>query len=234
MSAGSGASNLGYGKFFPLSNMSSTNANLYNIHDSSSFGSKVIPGTSPNNLGSLSGTKDNVAAAASKWPGPTIFKGGAKRIRRKIKNITKKYKKMSSKSKKRVLKNAIKKRYLSRSASRSASASASASLAGGDKMKKMLTRRIQNKYASRSASRSLAASASLAGGPRRNRSKRQRGGYAQFQNNMPLTNAYSTGGELSPSMSALANPVPFKVIAGGNCVDNYNHFAGKGFSSAGH
>ena len=65
------------------------------------------------------------------------------------------------------------------------------------------------------------------------RHKKQRGGYSQYQNNMPVNAGYSTGGNLSPSMSALANPVPFKAI-GGNCVDNYSRYTNMGFSSKGH
>jgi hypothetical protein len=69
----------------------------------------------------------------------------------------------------------------------------------------------------------------------RSRRHRQRGGYSQYQNNLPLTPNYSTGGLLSPSNSALANPVPYKVLsAGGNCSDNYNHYTGHGFASKGH
>jgi hypothetical protein len=48
--------------------------------------------------------------------------------------------------------------------------------------------------------------------------------------NVPNTPTYSTGGVLSAGSSALANPVPYKVI-GGNCVDNYNHFTGKGIQT---
>ena len=63
----------------------------------------------------------------------------------------------------------------------------------------------------------------------------QTGGYSQYQNNMPMTNTYSTGGVLSAGNLGLANPVPYKVLSNcTNCVDNYNHFLGKGFSSRGH
>jgi hypothetical protein len=61
------------------------------------------------------------------------------------------------------------------------------------------------------------------------------GGYSQFQNNLPYTNTYSTGGILSSSQSALANPVPYQVLSNcTNCQDNYNHYTGKGSPSAGH
>ena len=55
--------------------------------------------------------------------------------------------------------------------------------------------------------------------------KRQRGGYNQWMSNVAYTPSYSTGGNLSPNMSALANPAPYKLT--NNCVDNYNHFTGK-------
>jgi len=64
---------------------------------------------------------------------------------------------------------------------------------------------------------------------------RQRGGYSQYQNNLPMSSTYSTGGILSAANLGLANPVPYKVLSNDtNNVDNYNHFLGKGFSSRGH
>jgi len=57
--------------------------------------------------------------------------------------------------------------------------------------------------------------------------KRQRGGYSQWMSNVAYTPSYSTGGHLAPADNALANPVPYQVT--NNCVDNYNHFTGKGF-----
>jgi len=62
----------------------------------------------------------------------------------------------------------------------------------------------------------------------------QRGGYAQYQNNMPMTQTYSLGGPLSASSSALASPPPYQVLNNvGQCADNYNHFSGVGFPSRG-
>jgi hypothetical protein len=55
--------------------------------------------------------------------------------------------------------------------------------------------------------------------------RRQRGGYSQYMSNVPYTPSYSTGGDLSPSLSALANPVPHQLT--NNCQDNYNHFLQK-------
>lgn len=174
MSGGSSASNLGYGKIFPNSNIDGNVVNIGGTNNPLHFSSNQIPGAP-----GLSGAKNNVDAAAGKIPN---LKGGARNLKRKIKNITKKYK-MNKKSLKR------KASTLRR------------------KIKKRLTR---------------------------SRRHRQRGG-AQYQNNLPLTPSYSTGGNLSPTMSALANPVPYKMLSsGGNCTDNYNHFTGKGFASRGH
>lgn len=61
---------------------------------------------------------------------------------------------------------------------------------------------------------------------------RMKGGYSQYQNNQPFSMGYSVGGVLGANESALANPGPIKAY--NDVVDNYNHFTGKGFSSAGH
>ena len=95
---------------------------------------------------------------------------------------------------------------------------------------------LRKKLRSRMASRSLARS--LAGGRRRRtmkagRSRRQRGGYSQYQNNQPFSLNYSTGGHLSPSLSALASPVPIDKITN-NAIDNYSRFENVGFPSKGH
>lgn len=68
---------------------------------------------------------------------------------------------------------------------------------------------------------------------RRTRSQRsgQKGGYAQYQNNMPVSSNFSTGGPLAPGLSALASPPPYQKI--GCDPDNYNHFSNSGFPSKG-
>jgi hypothetical protein len=60
---------------------------------------------------------------------------------------------------------------------------------------------------------------------RRNRT--MKGGYSQFLSNVPYTPSYSTGGILAPTLNALANPVPYKIMD--TCVDNYNHYTSKMF-----
>lgn len=70
---------------------------------------------------------------------------------------------------------------------------------------------------------------------RKNRSrKNMRGGlsaplgYSQYNNNQPISSTYSTGGVLSPALSALANPVPYKSGADVP-IDNLNHNAKNSF-----
>ncbi len=193
--AGSSASNLGYGNIQPYNNSPFVNGTSAN--NPANFGSNEIPG-----LPGLAGAKSNVDAAAGVVPGICLFKGGAninggaKGLKRKIKNITKRYKKMK----------------------------------GGSRKMKSLRKKLRSRMASRSLARSLA------GGRRSRRmrrSRRQRGGYSQYQNNQPFDLTYSTGGQLSPSMSALANPVPIDSVTN-NAVDNYSRYTNTGFPSRGH
>jgi hypothetical protein len=77
----SGASNLGWGKHSPTSNVNGDFVNKYSENNPAFFTSNVIPGS-------------------------CFFKGGAKKIKNKIKNITKSYR--MTKSKKKSLKRKIK------------------------------------------------------------------------------------------------------------------------------
>ena len=196
MSAGSGASNLGYSNITPLSNVNGSYVNVHNTNNPYHFGSNEIPG-----LPGLAGAKNNVDAAAGIVPGICLFKGGAKKLKKKIKNITKKYK--MGKTKRKSISN-IKRKIKARYASMSAALARSRS---GGRRKRCSTKKTMR--------------------------RRQRGGYGQYQNNLPLTQNYSVGGILPASQLALANPPPISLNKGG-CVDNYNHFTNMGFSSRGH
>jgi hypothetical protein len=198
MSAGSAASNLGYGGTAPFSSVNGNFVNKFSSNNPANFSSNEIPGPP-----GLAGAKNNVDAAAGIVPG-LCFRGGSKAFKRKIKNITKRYKKMP-KSLKRNIKSLRK-----NLRSRMAAASASASLAGGKRLKTRSARKLKTR-----------------------RRRRQRGGYAQYQNNQPFYNTYSIGGILSANESALANPAPIYKVTN-EAIDNYNHFLGKGFPSRGH
>jgi hypothetical protein len=198
MSVGSAASNFGYGNINPYNNSPYVNGTSSNY--SGSFSSNEIPGTPPGPLPGLAGAKYNVDAAAGKVPG-ICMNGGAKKIKRKIKNITKQYKRMKAGSKKlRFIKNRLRSRAMSRTLARSLSR---------QRAGKRKTRRIR---------------------------RRQRGGYAQYQNNLPLTQTYQVAGINLPSNQlALANPPPIRVLPNcTNCIDNYNHYTNQGFPSKGH
>lgn len=95
MSAGSNASNLGYGNQSPLSNVNGSYINVDSSSWPGRFGSNEIPG-----LPGLAGAKSNVDAAAGVVPGICMFKGGAKSLKRKIKSINRRYKKMKKGSRK--------------------------------------------------------------------------------------------------------------------------------------
>ncbi len=108
MSAGSGASNLGYSNVNPYNMSSYVNGTSSNY--SGNFSSNEIPG-----LPGLAGSKSNVDAAAGKVPG-ICMKGGFKR---KIKNITKYYKRMKAGSRKsKSIKRRLRSRYASRTMAR--------------------------------------------------------------------------------------------------------------------
>ena len=95
-------------------------------------------------------------------------------------------------------------------------------------MKRRLRRSVSVKRTrGRSASRRMSRSRS------RSRSRGMRGGYGQYQNNLPMTPTYKVAGvDLPASQLALANPPPISVLPNcTNCIDNYNHFTNKGFPS---
>jgi hypothetical protein len=120
MSAGSGASNLGYGNMKPLSNINGNYVNVDNSQYSGRFSSNEIPGRMSSSNHGLQGSKYNVDDAS----GTGLFKGGAKTLKKKIKNITKHYKRMKAgsrkmKSIKRKLRNRSTSRRLSRSFAKS-------------------------------------------------------------------------------------------------------------------
>ena len=195
----SSASNLGYAKIMPNSNINDNFVNSSNSHYSGGFGSNQIPG-----LPGLSGAKYNVDAAAARVPG-ICMSGGGKKLKNKIKNITKRYK-MSKKNMKRKASN----------------------------MKRKIRSTLSIAIC-RARSVAKLRSKSIAGGKRGKKTRRLRGGYSQYQNNLPMTPTYSTGGILSASNLGLANPVPYKILPNEtNNIDNYNHFLGKGFPSRGH
>jgi hypothetical protein len=205
MSAGSGVSNFGYGNVNPYNTSPYVNGTSSSY--AGSFSSNEIPGTPPGPLPGLAGAKSNVDAATGRVPG-ICMSGGAKRLKNKIKNITKRYKMKGGKKSRKVLR----KKLMSRSIGRTLA------LAGG-------RRRTRHMKSKRRFSRMQ-----MRGG-----SAPYPGGYGQYQNNLPMTNTYQVAGvNLPANQSALANPPPATALSNcTNCVDNYNHYTNTGFPSRG-
>lgn len=184
---------------------SNINGRYVNVDSSNS------PGTFSSNtidgLPGLAGAKNNVDAAAGYVPGICLFKGGSKNLKKKIKNISRKYKMKGGTKRRHQIKSKL--RAMSRKHKKSHSNFALKRVAKKD--------RFNNKKRST------------------HKNKIYSGGYSQYQNNLPMTPSYSVGGILSANQLGLANPPPIQVLPScTNCVDNYNHFTGKGFPSRGH
>ena len=81
MSAGSGASNLGYGNINPYNTSPYVNGTSSNY--SGNFSSNEISGTPPGPLPGLAGAKSNIDAAMGIVPGICIQNGGAKKLKEK-------------------------------------------------------------------------------------------------------------------------------------------------------
>lgn len=215
MSAGSDASNLGYGKIIPNSNVNPNFVNRDNSNYAGGFGSNEIPG-----LPGLAGAKSNIDAAAGFVPGICLIKGGG--IKRKIKNITKMYKMKNKKTLKHKIKKINKKAQrmasLALSRNRFRTRSLVRSRTGGKKSKRKMTKKRH-----------------LMEGGSYPQSIPYPPGYQQYQNNLPLSPTYSVGGVLPANQLGLANPPPISVLGNcTNCVDNYNHYTNQGFASRGH
>ena len=207
--SGSEASNLGYGNINPYNSSPYVNGTSTNY--AGSFSSNEIPGTPPGPLPGLAGAKSNVDAAAGKVPG-ICMKGGYKKGG---------YKKGGAKTLKRKIKN-ITKHYKRMKA--------------GSRKIDSIKKRLRSRSLSRGFGRTFAGSKRTRKYSRRHR--RQRGGYAQYQNNLPMTPTYQVAGITLPaSQLGLANPPPIKALTNCvNCVDNYSRFPppGYGFPSKGH
>ena len=205
MSAGSDNSNFGYGNLNPYG----SNVNPAFVNKWSSNNPANFGSNEVPGLPGLAGAKNNIDAAAAIVPGIGIFKGGVF--------------KGGAKHFKRKIKN-ITKRYKRKMG-----------MKGGKKHLRSIKSRIKAKYGSRSRGRTMGRSRMNAGRRRAGSRRRQRGGYSQYQNNLPMTPTYSVGGVLSASQLGLANPPPIQVLPNcGQCQDNANHFTGKGFPSPGH
>ena len=201
MSAGSAASNFGYGNVNPYNTSPFVNGTSSSY--AGSFSSNEIPGTPPGPLPGLAGAKSNIDAAAGIVPG-ICMSGGAKRLKNKIKNITKRYKMKGGKKSRKVLRRRLRSRAMS--------------LAGGRRRSRhMRSKRRFSRMQMRGGSAPYPAGY----------------GQYQNNLPMTNTYKVA-GIDLPASQSALANPPPATALSNcTNCVDNYNHYTNIGFPSRG-
>jgi len=100
---------------------------------------------------------------------------------------------------------------------------------------KRIKSRVRSKYARTHRNKTLRNKSRknkyLKGGAHAAQAPNYPAGYTQYQNNKMYSHNYSTGGELPAGLSALANPVPFKVLAPG--TDNLNHNAVNAYGNSG-
>jgi len=103
---------------------------------------------------------------------------------------------------------------------------------GGSRKIKRFKKHLRKSMLSRKLSRQL--SRGFLRGRRTRRHRRQRGGYSQYQNNLPNTPNYQVAGVTLPAgQLGLANPPPITRI-GGECIDNQNAYTNLGSPSRGH
>ena len=179
-------------------NLNNLNGSSINSDASHWSGNAFTSRVIPNN--GLPVPANNVQAAASYIP---CSKGGSRINRKKINKISRQYKMKNNKKTIRRIKSRLRK----------------------------IKSHLRSKYTSKK-------NRSRKNKSRKNRSrKNMRGGlsapnyplgYSQYNNNHPISSTYSTGGVLSPALSALANPVPYKSGAD-VAIDNLNHNAKNSF-----
>lgn len=198
----------------PLANVNPALVNVDNSSYSGGFGS-----TETSRQFSLDPTPMTSVQAAN----ASIMQSGGRRskkhhktIKLRIKKIASKYKKM--KGGKRLTLKSAKKQILS-----------VINLIKTDNSKTKTKKGKKSRKASKKQKKG-GYSVGRAGGSRRRRHYQKGGTYHQYMGGVPNTPSYQTGSiNLSPSESALANPVPFSVLPNcTNCVDNYNHFTNSG------
>lgn len=105
---------------------------------------------------------------------------------------------------------------------------------GSKRMKSRVRRmksRVLKKYSRRNRTRARGRGRKMSGGAHPAVAPHYPAGHNQYDNNKVFSNTYSTGGPLSPKLSALANPPPYTVTRGE--IDNLNHAAPNAYGNYG-
>lgn len=188
---------------------------------------------------------DNYSCNATAANASRLQSGGGKRrrtLRKKIKNIVKKYrmasKKMRKQTKKRLLSLYKRKGHKkhgktmkTRRQRRGGNAVLNGPIVSSQNLKLVDGSNAYNN--SVGPVDGVVNPYNILGGKRRKnskKSKKQRGGYHQFQSDVPMTQTYYRGGILDAKDLALANPAPYQVLPNcTNCIDNYDYNTNRGF-----
>jgi hypothetical protein len=199
-----------YGAETPLNNI---NGSLVNVDNSHVAGIPISSNLYPNGPHTLPPAGSNVQGAAGIYP--CSLKGG-KINKKKINKISRKYKMKGSKSQrsKRIKRTVrrIKSRFLKKRSSK--------------------TRGRGRKMRGGTSSRNIPeGNPRMRGGAHTAVAPNYPAGYIQYDNNKVFSNTFSTGGPLSPQLSALASPPPYEVTKGE--VDNLNHAAPNAYGNYG-
>jgi hypothetical protein len=96
---------------------------------------------------------------------------------------------------------------------------------------KRMKSRVLKKYSRCNRTRGRGRGRKMRGGAHAAVAPNYPAGYTQYDNNKVFSNTFSTGGPLSPQISALANPPPYSVTKGE--VDNLNHAAPNAYGNYG-
>jgi len=216
-----------YGAGTPLSNINGSLVNVDNSHvPGIPFTNKIVP----NGPQTLAPAGSNVQGAAGIYP--CSLKGG-KINKKKINKISRKYKMKGSKSIKRTIRRLKSRVYKKRSSRRNRTRTRTRGRSRGRKMSGGTSSR-NIPEGTRSPHPLMWGGAHPAVAPN------YPAGYTQYDNNKVFSNTFSTGGQLAPQLSALANPPPITMVkpdpdnlnhAAPNAYGNYG--AGSGFPSRG-
>lgn len=192
--------------------LNNINGSLVNIDNSHVHGIPFTNTIVPTGPQTLAPAGSNVQGAAGIYP--CSLKGG-KINKKKINKISRKYKMKGSKNIKKTMKRLKSRVY-----------------------KKRPSRRY--KITANGRRKSRGKGRKMSGGAHPAVAPNYPAGYTQYDNNKVFSNTFSTGGPISPQLSALANPPPITMVkpdpdnlnhAAPNAYGNYG--AGSGFPSRG-
>jgi hypothetical protein len=201
-----------YGAGTPLNNI---NGSLVNVDSSHVAGIPFTNKIVPNGPQTLAPAGSNVQGAAGIYP--CSLKGG-KINKKKINKISRKYKMKGSKSNKRTMRRLKSRVYKKRSSTSRRGRGRGRKMRGGTSSRNI-------------PEGTLPSHPLMKGGAHPAVAPNYPAGHNQYENNKIFSNTFSTGGPLSPQLSALANPPPITMVKAD--PDNLNHAAPNAYGNYG-